>query len=151
MCGVSGAISLSSTSTASAYAPQRPNELVRFRADRVRRPLARLCCVPDATEPAVHPVDSGRAPRAALVPWADEHQEGAHRVGAVARDELIRRLDVAARLAHPIVVGPEYLTLVTQNQGRLVEPEQPEIAHRFDEEPEVEQVHHRVLGAAGVD
>ena len=67
-------------------------------------------------------------------PWShgpDEHQERAHRVGAVAGDEVVRRLDVAARLAHPLVIGPEDLALVAERRERLVEGEQAESRRAF--------------------
>ena len=61
----------------------------------------------------------GRAPRPALVPRAHEHQEQPDRVGAVARDQLVRVLDVAPGLAHPLAVGAQDLALVEQLAERL--------------------------------
>ena len=94
--------------------------------------------------------DPGRAPRAALVPRAHEHQEQADRVGAVALHELVGVLDVAAALGHPLAVGAQDLALVEQLLERLVLLDQADVAHRLREEAGVEQVHHGVLGAAGV-
>ena len=67
----------------------------------------------------MHAVDAGRVPGAALVPGTHEHQEQADRVGAVAGDELVRVLDVAPRLAHPLAVGAQDLALVEEPQERL--------------------------------
>ena len=73
----------------------------------------------------MHATDAGRVPRAALVPRAHEHQEQADGVGAVARDELVRVLDVAAGLAHALAVGAQDLALVEQPQERLALVDQP--------------------------
>ena len=90
------------------------------------------------------------APRAALVPGAHEHQVQPDRVGAVARDQRVGVLDVAAALAHPLAVGAQDLALVEQPVERLALVHQPQVAHRLGEEPAVQQVHHGVLGAARV-
>ena len=105
---------------------------------------------PDPVQEAVDAADPGRAPRPALVPRAHEHQEQPNRVRAVAVDELVGILDVAARLAHPLAVGAQDLALVEQALERLAVADEPDVGHRLGEEAAVEQVHDRVLGAAGV-
>ena len=55
-----------------------------------------------------------------------------------------------AALAHLLVVGDDG-ALVEEARERLAEIDQPHVAERLDEEAGVEQVHHGVLGAAGVD
>ena len=123
---------------------------------RARVGIARLAAVrvegerPDPVQEAMDAADPGRAPRPALVPRAHEHQEQPDRVGAVARDELVGILDVAARLRHPLAVGAQDLALVEQPLERLVLLDQPDVAHHLRELAGVEQVHDRVLGAAGV-
>ncbi len=94
--------------------------------------------------------DPGRAPRPALVPRPHEHQEQPDRVGAVALDQVVGILDVAPRLRHALAVGTQDLALVEQPQERLVLLDQADVAHGLGPEAAVQQVHHRVLGAAGV-
>ena len=105
---------------------------------------------PDAVQEAVDPADPGRAPRAALVPRAHEHQEQPDGVRAVAMDELVGVLDVAARLAHPLAVGAQDLALVEQADERFAVADEPEVGHRLGEEAAVHQVHDRVFRATGV-
>ena len=105
---------------------------------------------PYAAQEAVDAVDPGRAPRPALVPRAHEHQEQAHRVRAVARDELVGILDVAARLAHALAVGAQDLALVEQPLPRLALVDQTQVVQRLGEETCVHQVQDRMLGAACV-
>ena len=105
---------------------------------------------PGAVQPAHHAVDAFVAPRAALVPGPDEHQEAADGVSAHLSDHVVGVHHVAAALAHLLVVAAEDDTLVEQAQEGLVDVEHSHVAQRFDEEPAVEQVHHRVLGPAGV-
>src|SRR3989304_3938962 len=98
----------------------------------------------------VAPADPRRAPRTALIPRAHEHQEQPDGVGAVARHELIRILDVAARLAHPLAIRTQDLALVEQPEERLILVDQADVAHGLGEEPAVQEVHDGVLGAARV-
>ena len=97
----------------------------------------------DATDP-------GRAPRPALVPRAHEHQEQPDGVGAVARDQVVRIDRVATRLRHPLAVEAEDLALVEEPLEGLVLLQQADVAHHLRELAGVQQVHHRVLGAARV-
>ena len=106
--------------------------------------------VPDAVEEAGDAADAGRAPRPALIPRAHEHQEEPDGVGPVAPDEFVRVLNVAAALAHPLAVGAEDLALVEEPLERLAFVDQAQVVHGLGEEPRIEQVHDRVLGAAGV-
>ena len=106
--------------------------------------------VPDAAKEAVDAVDAGCAPRAALVPGTDEHQEQPNRVRAIAGHQLVRVDDVAARLAHAMVVRAQDLALVAQAQEWLVEIEHPHVTQRLYKEARVHQVQHCVLGAPGV-
>ena len=113
-------------------------------------PCGSITNAPHAVQELVHAADAGRAPRAALVPGAHEHQEQPDRVGAVARDQLVRVLDVAPALAHPLAVGAQDLALVEQPPERLALLDQADVAHRLGPEPAVQQVHDRVLRAARV-
>ena len=88
----------------------------------------------------------GRPP----VPWTHEHQEEADRVRAVSTHQGIRVLDIASRLAHPLAVGSQDLALVEQALERFPMVDQPAVGHRLGEEAAVEQVHHGMLGPAGV-
>ena len=98
----------------------------------------------------MHAADAARAPRPALVPRAHEHQEQADRVGAVARDQLVGVLRRCRGSCHPLAVGAQDLALVEQPLERLALLHQADVAHRLGPEPAVQQVHHRVLGAARV-
>src|SRR5215208_6332335 len=103
-----------------------------------------------APEPARDAPYALAVPGAAFVPRADEHQETPERVGTEAVDVLLRVDHVATALAHLVPVGPEYVPLVAQAGHRLVEVNQPKVAHDLGEEAGVEQVQNGVLYAAGV-
>src|SRR5918995_228691 len=103
-----------------------------------------------APEPARDTLYALAVPGTAFVPRADEHQEAPERVGAIAVYVLLRVDHVAPALAHLLPVGPEYVPLVAQAGHRLVEVNQPKIAHDLGEEAGVEQVQYGVLDAAGV-
>ena len=105
---------------------------------------------PDAAQEAVDALDALRVPRAALVPGAHEHQEQAHRVGAVAGHQLVGVLDVAAALAHALAVGAQDLALVEEPLEGLALVDHAQVGQRLAEEAAVQQVHDGVLGAAGV-
>ena len=128
-------------------APARPPRRAARHADRCRLGLGDG---PDAGQEAVDALDPGRVPGTALVPRADEHQEQPDRVAAVSGRQVVGVHDVAARLAHALVVGAQDLPLVAQRQEGLVEGQVAHVAQRLDEEARVHQVQHRVLGAAGV-
>src|SRR6266540_5566507 len=114
------------------------------------RAAARLRQRPDPRQEAVDPVDTGWIPWPALVPWADEHQEEAYGIRPVAPRQLVGSCDVAARLAHALVVGAQDLTLVAKRQERLVKLELAEISQRLHEEARVHQMQDRVLCATGI-
>ena len=105
---------------------------------------------PGPVEEAGDAADPGRAPGAALVPGAHEHEEEAHGVGAVAGHQRVRILHVAPRLAHPLAVGAQDLALVEEPQERLAVADEAAVGHRLGEEAAVQQVHDGVLGAARV-
>ena len=133
-----------------------PDHVVHELAERGVRPgsLARfphpLDQVPHPPQPAHHAVDVAVVPRAALGPAVAEHQEGAHRVGAVAPHLLVGVDHVAARLAHAVAVAAQNVALVAQLQHRLGAGLQTQVPIRLVEEARVQQVHGGVLGAAGV-
>ena len=70
--------------------------------------------------------------------------------GAVSGDHLLRRDDVALRLAHDLAIRVEHHALAQQVGERLVEVEQPHVAHHLREEAAVQQVQDGVLDAADV-
>ena len=105
---------------------------------------------PDAAKEAHHATDAARRPGAALIPRAHEHQEEAHRVGAMLADELVGVLHVAARLRHALAVGAEDLPLIEEARERLGFTDQSKVAHRLGKEARVEQMHHGMFGTAGV-
>ena len=74
---------------------------------------------PDATKESHHAADAARRPCATLIPRAHEHQEEAHRVGAVSADELVGVLHVAARLRHALAVGAKDLPLIEEARERF--------------------------------
>ena len=94
--------------------------------------------------------DPRRAPGPALVPGAHEHQEQPDGVGTVAGDEVVRIDGVAARLRHPLAVEAQDLALVEEPLERLVLVNETDVAHHLRPLARIQQVHHRVLGAAGV-
>ena len=104
-------------SAAAASSPAGSAPAVRVAGSR---PCGSSAIVQTPVQEPVDAADPGRAPRPALVPRAHEHQEQPDRVRAVAGDELVRVLDVAARLAHPLAVGAQDLALVEQPLERLV-------------------------------
>ena len=139
----------SCASRAAARAPARPVAPARRRppppGSAAPAPQTRFSQRCDA-------LDARRVPRAALVPRADEHQ--------VARAPCPRRSarparpgsdDVAARLAHALCrrrpgSGPGCAAAANGSS----KSSDAHVAQRLDEEAEVHQVHHRVLGAARV-
>ncbi len=132
---------------------------VRIRLTRGQRPalgIARLASGrvehdrPDAAQESMDAADAGRAPRATLVPRAHEHQEQPNGVGAVAGDQFVRVLGVAPGLRHPLAVHAQDLALVEQALERLVLLEDADVPHHLRPLAGVEQMHDRVLGAAGV-
>ena len=124
---------------------ERPGvRVARFAARRIQEQR------PDPVQEPVDAADAAGAPRAALVPRTHEHEEQADRVGAVALDQLVRVLDVPARLAHPLAIGAQDLALVEQAEERLTVTDEVHVGHRLGEEAAVHQVHDRVLRAAGV-
>src|SRR5919202_4034161 len=95
-------------------------------------------------------LDAAPVPGTALVPGAYEHAEAARRLGAVAVHEVLRVDDVAAALAHLLRVLAEDDPLVEEPGERLAEVYEAQVAHDLRPEAGVEQVHDRVLDAAGV-
>ena len=99
--------------------------LVLACGEHARVRIARLfavwveCECPDAAKEAHHAADAARRPGAALIPRTHEHQEEAHRVGAVSVDEFVGVLHVAARLRHALAVGTKDLPLVEEARERL--------------------------------
>src|SRR5207248_11353918 len=95
--------------------------------------------IPDATEEPVAPVDAGGVPVGALRPRAEEHDEEAQGVRAVALDVLVRGLHVAVRLRH-LRAAEDDDTLILEGQRGLIEPKLTEIAQGLTDEAHVEQV-----------
>ena len=89
--------------------------VVRRRVARERR----RGDVPDALEEAPHPFDPARLPGLHLLERAHEHLVDAQRVGAVVAHDVVGVDDVAARLAHLLVVLAEDHPLVNELQERL--------------------------------
>src|SRR5690625_976475 len=106
---------------------------------------------PDAVEEAGDALDALRVPGAALVPWAYEHQVGTYGIGAVPPDQVVRIDDVAARLRHLFIVGPQDHPLVAQLQERLSAFHEAQVAHDLREEARVEEVEDGMLDAAGIE
>ena len=105
---------------------------------------------PHPVKPPRHPVNPHIAPRPALVPRANEHQETAHRVGPHQSHHIIRVDHIAPALAHLFVVRPQNHPLVEQAQKGLVKIHQPHIPHCLDEKAGIEQMQHGVFRSPGV-
>ena len=104
---------------------------VRQRASvRIARllPVRIECQRPDATQEAHDAADTTPRPRTTLVPRSHEHQEEAHRVCTVFRNERVGIFHVAARLAHSLAIAAEDLSLIEESRERFRFTDQPKVA-----------------------
>ncbi len=104
---------------------------------------------PDAAEEAIGALDALVAPLEVAVDRRREEDEEARGVGAVLRDDLLRRDDVALRLRHLRAVLEDH-ALREQVRERLVEIDEPRVVQHLREEARVEEVQDGVLYAADV-
>ena len=105
---------------------------------------------PQTVQELVHARQAVLVPQLLLLGRPQEQDVGAHGVGAVFGDHLLRRDHVALRLAHHIAVGVEHHALAQQVREGLVEVEQAAVAQHLGKEAAVEQVQDGVLNAADV-
>ena len=96
-------------------------------------------------------LDLRRLPRLHRLERAHEHLVEAQRVGAVLPHDVVGVDDVAARLRHLLVVLAEDHPLVDELHERLGVLHEAEVEEHLVPEARVEQVQHRVLGAADVE
>ena len=129
--------------------------VLRERRDIVVRPagLDRLLEVaedaPDAVEEAVRAFDALVAPLEVAVDRCGEQDEEAGRVGAVLRDDLLRRDDIALRLRHLRTVLEDH-ALRQEVRERLIEVDEAGVVQDLREEARVQEVQDGVLDAADV-
>ena len=104
---------------------------------------------PEALQEAVAAGDAAVGPLGVVLGRPQEQHVEAQRVGAVARDQLVGRDDVALRLGHLGAVLVDH-ALREEALERLLEADEAGVVEDLREEARVEQVQDRVLDAADV-
>ena len=106
---------------------------------------------PDAGEEAGDTLDALHLPGFDLLERAHEHFIEAQCVGTVIAHDIVGVDHVAARLRHLLTVLAEDQPLVDQLLERLGRGHMAEVEQHLVPEARVEQVQHRVLGAADIE
>ncbi len=134
-----------------------PNRLVNEPAAgrvvrcRILRQAAPSTHVPRSLEKSAHPFEPARLPWLHLLQRPHEHFVDAQCVRSVSPHDVVRIDDVAARLAHLLVVLAEDHSLVHELEERLGVLHDADVEEHLVPEPRVKKVKDRVLAAADVE
>src|SRR5579875_2913808 len=105
---------------------------------------------PDARQESYPSGDPFLGPGKRVFGGSGREQEQPHRIDAVSLDRIVDTDDVPAALAHLFAVVEER-PLIEEARERLRRPRRPtHVDEELVEEARVEQVEHRVLGAADI-